>query len=277
MRNGFLIATYCWVMPAQAGTVLQEVRINLESGQQDSTSTLYAQDGRLRLDQIDEEGRATRLIFTGDRVYDIDLDRRTYSLIDKARLDATNAKPNARAVLRAELLALVPPRDQSAVEKIMSQPVPKIYEARERRIEIRPTAQRQRQQGWSCRMHEVLVDDAVAYEYCTTPVDNIAGAQDVLVSSRALSKLVQYQFDSVGMGWMANAMAHHWTHAYALPGFPVIARDFEEGAAYAETRLDQARTEELPTSTFELPSGLRRVSLIDFFRDELGRAEGDDR
>jgi hypothetical protein len=67
---------------ATAGHVFTFARFDLESGERIGTTTMHLQEGRLRIDQVDDEGERSTLLFDRTHLYNIDMDRRDYSLVD---------------------------------------------------------------------------------------------------------------------------------------------------------------------------------------------------
>ena len=70
---------------AMSGTIIEIERFN-DQGEIDSTVTIAIQDGKLRMDQIDEEQQRSGLIYDGERVIDMEISEGTYVLFDPATL-----------------------------------------------------------------------------------------------------------------------------------------------------------------------------------------------
>jgi hypothetical protein len=243
-----------------AGIVVDVARYDGESDEPDSTITLYAQDGNLRMDQIDEEQKGSRLLFLSDRILDIDLSEQHYAVIERARLRAAQRSPNPTATLRADLLAEVPPARRYQVERLLTDP---LRSAPQKRIlNHRITSQQLTAFGGVCRVYRVEADGELMHEYCMLPEH--AGMQEVMETSERMSALMSDFFDTLGLPWMQDAMQLWWTHAYAISGVPVLTREFEEGAVISEFRILQVRSAALPSETFDPPDNLRPRAVLDF-------------
>src|SRR3954451_10132078 len=89
---------------AQGGTRLEVERYN-QDGERDSTLTIEVQDGKLRMDQVDEEQQRSAFIHDGQRIIDANLSEFSYAVIERGVLEAAKAKQNPRAALREQLLS----------------------------------------------------------------------------------------------------------------------------------------------------------------------------
>lgn len=138
-RNALLALMFAWMSPSVAGTVIEVSRYNLRNNARDSTLTLRTQDGKLRIDQTDEEGRETTLLFTGDQILDVDWANHTYAVIDRGRIAAARRAADPTATLRAELLAEVPPSRRLHSQRLMSAPPELIVRDADRDIQLRQT------------------------------------------------------------------------------------------------------------------------------------------
>src|ERR1700676_1098904 len=70
---------------AEAGVVVRYETKDLTTGKTSDNAVLYAQDGMLRMDSLDEQGHVTHMAIVRDGViWNVNVPRRTYTKVDKA-------------------------------------------------------------------------------------------------------------------------------------------------------------------------------------------------
>ena len=246
---------------AMSGTIIEIERFN-DQGELDSTVTIAIQDGKLRMDQIDEEQQRSGLIYDGSRVIDMEISEGTYVLFDPATLLKAKQTRDPQATLREELLAEVPPRRRGAAKRPVS--APPRWLASKQKVSIQPTTRVSRQAGLYCRIYEVVSSDRVQFEYCMLDDRTRTDLIEFMNTSERASDLISEFFGVLGMPWMQQTMQFYWAHAYDIEGFPLRSTHFEDGALVSEFRLRSVRQELVAADAFAIPKNLRRRALLDF-------------
>ncbi len=247
--------------PAIAGSVFDIERRN-EDGQIDSTITAYVQDGKLRVDQIDEEEQRTSLIYDGERLIDIDLSGGSYAIVERKRIEAARRTEHPDRTLRDELLAEVPAARRGDSMSMLSRPPLSIGPVRGVQKNV-PTARYARYAGMRCRVHQVLFNAQLHYEYCMVYPAPPA-LESFMTASDDATALLHDFYATLGAPWLNDAMQRYWTHVFDLPGAPLWLREYEDGAVISEFAIVAVRTETIDATRFAVPHGLRKRAVLDF-------------
>ncbi|MFL6618817.1 MAG: hypothetical protein ACJ8MH_09455 [Povalibacter sp.] len=246
----------------QGGTRLEVERYN-QDGERDSTLTIQVQDGKLRMDQVDEEQQRSAFIYDGQRIIDANLSEFSYAVIERGVLEAAKAKQNPRAALREQLLAEVPSQRRADSIRVMSSP-PTPFRNQRGEVTIERTSRSQDAAGLHCDVYRVLISKELRYEYCVATATAAAPFREFVESGARATELLKDFFGMVGMPWMQDSLHLYWTHAYDIEGVPLHVREFEDGALVCEFRVRSIKAEPVDPGVFEVPQHLHRRAILDF-------------
>ena len=107
---------------ARAGVIvhMQNSDPNAAKGKATDHQVLYAQDGMLRLDELDDQGHVSRVQLVRDgSIWLVDIPARTYSHLDKAAISAKMGTMNDRM---QSMLQSMPPERRAMFEQQMKNP-----------------------------------------------------------------------------------------------------------------------------------------------------------
>jgi hypothetical protein len=246
---------------AMGGTIIEVERFN-DEGERDSTITIALQDGKLRMDQIDEEEQRSALIYDGDRVIDVNVSQRMYALVERARLVKAKQTLDPQATLREELLAEVP--SQRRGDAMLALHAPPGWTASKQELTVRPTSRTARVGNLSCRIDQVLASKQLKFEYCMLNDPQRTDVSAFMDAGDRASDLISQFFGMLGMPWMQQTMQFYWTHAYDMEGFPLRVSEFENGGVIAEFRVRSVEEKSVAPELFAIPKDYRRRAVLDF-------------
>ena len=258
---------------AHSGVAIEVERFN-EDGERDSVVSIQVQDGKLRMDQIDEEDQRSASIYDGRRIIEANISERTYALIERDRLEAARKTSDPKRWLREQLLAEVPAQRRGDSIRMMSAPPRLPRQAGH--ITSEPTARVSHYAGIQCRVHRVIIDRQLRYEYCMASDSAAAPLKTFVDTGREMTNLLHEFFGLLGMPTMQDAMELFWTHVYDIEGVPLALREFEDGALVSESRIRSIESKDIDAHAFDIPAKLRRRAVLDFSAPASGLPSSDE-
>jgi hypothetical protein len=243
---------------AHGGTFIEVDRYN-QDGERDSTVTLHVQDGKLRVDQIDEEQMRSGLIYDGERVVELNISERTYALIERERVERAKKKLDPRGTLRAELLAEVPAERRGDSMRILSTPRPSSAE-----IIVRPTARARRELGMTCRVFEVRQGQQLGYEFCMHEGEQQPQLREFMQAREGATALLSEFFRVLDMPVPQAVIALQMAPPHQAKGVALWSHQLNNGKTISEFRVSAVRSQEIDASVFQIPAGLNRRAVLDF-------------
>jgi hypothetical protein len=243
---------------ARAGVVLQMSSRHLPAGKAAPHEVYYAQDGMMRIDQLDARGSVTKVDLVRDGViWEVDPQERTYTRIDQAtvksffgaqsgRFDAALAKlpPEQRALMQARLAQMQKPSEEGS---------------------FTDTGRSDQVGQYSCRVWQEQRATHPYADYCVVPSASLPGGAELAV---AMKKALQTTDQLVSGVPVLARMAEHLTRLEKLNGFPVRQRFISpSGHPESEEVLVSAEARALPADKFAIPQG--------FTEQPLGGARND--
>lgn len=240
---------------AQAGTVLGMSIKELPSGKE-SSSTTYAQDGHMRVEN--RPGDHT-MIFKDDAIYSVDDKDRSYYVMDRAAMQKMAAQINPALKQMQEQMAKMPPEQRAQMERMMGG-MPGM--AKPSTQEIRKTSRTDDVAGNACTYVEVLEDGVLADEMCVAPAGALKGSKDLMDAAMKMSALVQDMLGSIDAPWLKDTIDRQAQNYQKIGGVPLRARHFENGKAVSESTLTSIRTEAVPASMFAVPAGYTKKDMM---------------
>jgi len=252
------ISTLLLLSPlAYAGVVMDLVTMNA-SGHETERSRIYAQSGKVRMEQVDGDETAATMIFLGNEFLYIDHREKSYIVMDEAMLDEVSAKINEAMKEMESQLASMPPAQRAMVEQMMqgqmqgmiaqqgsSSPVP--------RVESKGSG---KWKSYNCRQFEVFEGTSKVEDICAADLDEVDGADEVIDSFRNMAAYISKMIESMPM--ISDARMNPGELMDQIDGFPVHTIDYKNGVVVNETSLDSVTEQDLDEGMFAAPDGYRR-------------------
>jgi len=242
---------------AYAGVVMDMVTMNA-SGQETERSRIYAQSGKIRMEQVAENETATTMIFLGNEFLYIDDREKSYIVMDEAMLDEVSAKMSEAMQQMEAQLASMPPEQRAMVEKMMqgqmqgmtaqqapASPAP--------RVEVKGSGE---WKSYKCRQYAVFEGAEKVQDLCAAKLDEVGGADEVFEAFRNMAAYITKMAESMPMG--SGGRINPGELMDEIDGFPVHTIDYENGAVTRESSLDSVTEQDLDEGLFAAPEGYRR-------------------
>lgn len=246
---------------AMSGTIIEVERFN-DEGERDSTISIAVQDGKLRMEQVDEEQQRSALIYDGNRVIDVNISERTYALIERDKLEKARKTLDPQATLREQLLAEVP--SQRRGDAMLALSAPPGWSASKSKLTLQLTARAARQANLNCRIYQVLASKELKFEYCMFHDALRSDLNAFMETGERATDVISQFFGMLGMPWMQQTLRFYWTHAYDMEGLPLRVSEFEDGGLVSEFRVRSIRTSPVAADQFAIPKDYRRRAILDF-------------
>ena len=242
---------------ACAGGVMDMVTMNA-SGQETERSRIYAQSGKIRMEQVDGNETAATMIFLGNKFLYIDHREKSYIVMDEGMLDEVSAKMNEAMKEMKAQLASMPPEQRAMVEQMMqgqmqgmtaqqapSSPAP--------RVEAKGSGE---WKSYQCRQYAVFEGAEKVQDVCAAELDEVDGADEVIEAFRKMATYITKMTESMPM--RSDDRINPGELMYEIDGFPVHTIDYENGVVKRETSLDSVTEQDLDEGMFAAPEGYRR-------------------
>jgi uncharacterized protein YneF (UPF0154 family) len=241
---------------ASAGVYIEssQAELGVKPAPAPTVSKIWFDGGRMR----SNDGSGDGAIFKDQKIYALDAQKKTYSVVDKAAMDRMGGQlAEARKKMEAQM-ANMPPERRAMMEQMMSQMGGGAAGAMQKAVkrDVTATGRTQTVGGFKCTVWEVALDGVKDQELCAAPAGSLPGGSEVLKTMREMGEMMKGL--TAGLGGMAKrTAADAWSDLAKINGVPILTRDFEDGKATSETRLSVIRSESVPGSTFEVPAGFK--------------------
>jgi len=259
-----------WTPAVEAGVVYEIEVKDHEQSPPKTEETQVASDGKnISMDIAPgEDGSRGKMIFRGDRreMVVVDDDNQTYTVIDKAAVDAISGQVSDAMKQVDEMLKNLPKEQQDAIKRAQASGMggmPGLGATAPPKREVRITGERDSKNGYPCVKYEELRDERKVRELWVTDWSNIEGGGDVVNAFEDMADFFAELLDSIpnfGQGGGPDAaFTEVFTH-----GFPVLTREFdpETGAVVSEAGLRSAKRQTIDPDAFEPPSGYKRQEMF---------------
>jgi len=242
---------------AYAGVVMDMVTMNA-SGQVTERSRIYAQSGKMRLEQVDGNETAATMIFLGNEFLYIDDREKSYIVMDEAMLDEVSTKMNEAMKKMEEQLASMPPEQRAMVEQMMKGQMQGMTAQQAPtspafRVEAKGSGE---WKSYKCRQYAVLKGAEKVQDVCAAELDEVDGADEIIESFRNMAAYITKMTES--MPTRSDEHINRGELMDEIDGFPVHTIDYENGVVTRETSLDSITEQNLDEGMFAAPEGYRR-------------------
>jgi hypothetical protein len=254
LAHAILLASAC--ATAHAGVYLENVDRELD-GSKSTTSRMWFDGGRMRT-----ENAGNVVIFKNQALYTIDPKTRSYRVIDKATAEKMGDQVAAAKKQMEERMAAMPPEQRKRMEEMMEKlgrggAGAMLPGAKPRDRSLKKTARTETVAGIKCTVWEAIEDGQKEQELCAAPAASVPGGDDVIKTFREIAAMLSAITDKLGK----QASQQPWRDMETINGVPILTRDFSDGKATSEMRLNVVRKESVPGSSFELPAGFTEKKL----------------
>jgi hypothetical protein len=233
---------------AQAGSVLK-VDAKDASGKTVPREMWYAQDGMLRIDDLDQRGNVTEsTVVRDDMIWKIDPAERTYTRVDAASLKQMMGGKSAEL---ETMMANLPPERRAMIEARMA----KMHEkAANTEYTFTDTGKDDHSGQYACHRWQEQRNGQPYADYCVVPAASLpAGGELETAMKKAVATTSQIV---AGVPQLAKS-AEHITRLGRLNGFPASSRVGHE----EERMLASAQAQALPADKFAIPKGFTEQAL----------------
>jgi hypothetical protein len=242
---------------ADAGTVLEMVNRNLAGGNQESVSTTYAQDGRMR---VETQPGDSVMIFKDDTIYNIDNKDRSYTVMDRASMQKLAAQLSPALKQMQEQMAKMSPEQRAQMERMMGGRMPGA--AKPDSQQVRKTTRTGTVAGHGCTYVEMLEENVVEEEMCVAPSGALKGGKELTDAAMKLSALLREMLQSFDAPWLKDSIAQQVENYEQLGGVPLSTRHFSSGKPVSESTMKSIRSDAVPADAFAIPAGYTRKDMM---------------
>lgn len=242
-----------WTAPVPAGVRIETASRDAQTHAliEGGGEVLLIQDGKVS--SARGNSSSTTLI-DGTTFYVLDRDRKTYYVMDDAAIRKAAAQAAAMQKEMQERVRKMPPEQRAMMEQGMGAQMPGIFGKKDE-YEWKDTGQDETVDGWRCHTWNLLRNGAVQEDHCVVPFASIPGHEDLARANRDL-------WDAFVAGTAGLISVTEYADARkSLDGYGVRLRllDVDGKPRGNETVVIRCVEESLPTSTFEIPAGFRKV------------------
>ena len=252
------ISTLLLISPlAFAGVVMDMVTMDA-SGQETERSRIYAQSGKIRMEQSDGSETAATMIFLGNKFLYIDQREKSYVVMDEAMLDEVSAKMNEVMKEMEAQLASMPPEQRAMVEQMMKGQMQGMS-AQQAPSSSAPRVEAKGGGEWKsykCRQYAVFEGAEKVQDICAAELDEVDGADEVIEAFRNMAAYITKMTESMPM--RSDDRINPGELMDEIDGFPVHTIDYKNGVVARETSLDSVTEQDLDEGMFAVPEGYRR-------------------
>jgi hypothetical protein len=264
----FLLPTIMLALAGQvfAGGVL-EMSTKNSSGAAVVANRMYAQAGKLRMDQMDAQGALqTSAIFQNNEMIVVNYADKNFHRLDEktlAELGAQMQKASAAMKQMEQQMANMPPEQRAMMEKMMKGRMAGMagMGAKPPVIRFEPGGMGT-WQSYTCKNYTVYAGDQKTQEMCTVPASKVEGAEEFVAAARNMKEFFEKFKEALQMPGFANLAQNPAGVVGEVEGFPVHTKEFENGVLRQEKFLSSSKTENLSDSLFSPPQGFREEKFM---------------
>lgn len=245
---------------ASAGVIMEMTDKDLMDPEaKQDVQKLWFENGRFRVDSIENGSLTTTVIFRNHTMYAIDHGEKSYTVVDKAAMDRMATQlAGMRKEMEAQMTDM-PPEQRAMVEKMMKdQGMPGAKSAPQSKRSVKSTGRSASVAGRACRVWEVAQDGVKREELCVVAPASLPSGPELINAMREMTQMSRGFLETLGGG---DAMDDAWSDLEQINGIPILTRNFEDGKAVDETRLTGVREESIGTAAFEVPKGFRQEKI----------------
>lgn len=244
---------------ARAGVVLEAAELDPASGRERSTTTMRADDGKLRMEHYEGSKQTAVMIFRDDAIHVLDPKDRSFVVIDRAAIRQIADTVNPALAEMQEQLERMPPDQRAMVEQMLKSSMPGGLGGGPQPVrEVRRTDRVDEVAGMRCRIHEMLADGRLEREVCVAAAGSMPGGHEFYDALSRMGRLMQELMASIDAPWLKQSIDEQWTNVEKLDGVPIRGREYLNDEAVSELVVTDIRDEATPAGSFVVPEGYTR-------------------
>jgi Domain of unknown function (DUF4412) len=207
---------------------------------------VYAQDGLLRVDKLDDQGRVRDFTLIRDgAIWDVDTQKRTFRKFDKNAVSAQQSELSDR--MKA-MLENMPPERRAMLEQRL-----KAVQQQTHDYELKDSGRSEHVGAYTCQIWQAVRDGKPITEYCVVPKGSLTGGDELVTATHNASAIAADVTSAAPQ--MARAISPVYKAYGKLDGFPVLTRHLSDGATHEETIVTGIEKKALPADQFAIPKG----------------------
>ena len=248
-----------------AGGVM-EMSTKKQGGSAALAERIYAQGGKLRVDQLNAQGAPqTTVLFQNNEILMVSHSDRKFHRINEATLQQLGEQMQKASAAMQQLeqqMANMPPEQRAMMEKMMKGRMPGMAGMGSKPLAIRVEAAGPGSwESYSCKNYNVYVGDEKTQEVCAVPPGQIKGSEEFLEAARNMAKFFEKFKEAMQMPAFANLAKSPVEVVGQMDGFPVHTTEFQNGNPEGERFLSSAKEESLSDDTFAPPAGYKEEKM----------------
>jgi len=221
------------------------------------TAQLWIDGDRVRLESTRAGAAAPdqALIFHGDtqQLWQVDLEKRRYTRIDRQQLEALGAQLAAARREAETRLAGLPPEQRAMVERMLGMNAADTAKVTE---DTRKTDRREEVGGRACEVFELLRNGRLRGDACVVSWQAIGLEQTDFRVFEQLDEFQQAIRESVGALAAGNLVTSQPFSVFdELGGFPLRVRSLDQNGVGSETNFTSFEKVAIDPTRFEPPTG----------------------
>jgi hypothetical protein len=212
---------------------------------------VYAQDGFLRIDKLDDQGRVRDFTLIRDgAIWDVDTQKRTFRKFDKNALAAQQSELSDR--MKA-MMQDMPPERRAMIEQRM-----KAMQQQTHDYELKDSGRSEHVGAYTCQIWQAVRDGEPMTEYCVVPKGSLTGGDELVTATHNASAIAADVASAAPQ--MARAISPVYKAYGKLDGFPVLTRHLSDGETRDETIVTGIEKKSLPADQFAIPKGFTEAT-----------------
>jgi hypothetical protein len=248
---GCLCVFFGAMSAAQAGVVVHMGAKASADGAAKNQQVLYAQDGLLRVDKLDDQGRVRDFTLIRDgAIWDVDTQKHTFRKFDKS---AVATQQNELSDRMKAMMQSMPPERRAMVEQRL-----KAMEKETHDYQLTDAGRSEHVGAYTCEIWQAVRDGKPITEYCVVPKVSLTGGDELVTATHRASVIAADVASAAPQ--MARAISPVYKMYGKLDGFPVMTRHISAGEAREETVVTGIEKKALPADQFAIPKGFTEVT-----------------
>lgn len=245
---------------ASAGVIMEMTDKDLMDPEaKPDVQKLWFENGRFRVDSIENGSLTTSVIFRDQTMYAIDHGEKSYTVVDKATMDRMATQlADMRKKMEAQMAGMPPERRAMVEEMMKDQGLASTEDEPQSKRSVKSTGRSASVAGRACRVWEVAQDSVKREELCVVAPASLPSGRELMNAMREMTQMSRDFVEKLGGG---DAMDDAWSDLEQINGIPILTLNFEDGKAVDETRLTGVREEGIGTAAFEVPKGFRQEKI----------------
>lgn len=225
---------------------------------------LSAEDGALRLDQLDANGSPTQsMMFRNNEMVIVNHGDKTYLRItEKSVAELAKQMEKATAAMKQmqEQMANMPPQQRQMMEKMFKGKMPAMpADVPAIRLEKGDAGNFE---SYSCTHYTLFVGETMSQQLCAAAITQVTGADELMAAITNMQDFSRKLTEAVPQVPMGDALKGSFGVMSQMDGFPVVTRDYKDGKFVSERFLSSATTMSFPPGHFSPPEGFKENKFI---------------